>query len=214
MKAVVFDMDGVLVDSEIHWRNVAADFLRTLVPTWSEQDQKSILGMSAVDVHARLVERYGILLSLAEFVGFYRGLASTIYGHRSNLLPGVRDLLLQLHGSGVRMGIASSSPRAWIDLVVERFELRPYFLTLVGSDDVGGKGKPAPDIYQLAARTLERHPDECVAIEDTEKGIRSAKVAGMVCVAYQNGFNVQQDLSLADVVISDFSCFPLELLRV
>jgi len=199
--ALIFDFDGVLVDSEVHWRSVEHDFLSGLVPGWSDSDQEAILGMSAYDVHGLLVEKYGVTLSRSEYVGYYRNLSRTIYGERSALLPGARELIVALSEAHIPLAIATSSPRDWLNIALERFALAPYFRALASSDDVQGVGKPAPDVYLHAAKQLSISPRRCIAIEDTKKGIASAKSAGMVCVALRNGFNHSQDLSQADRVI-------------
>jgi HAD superfamily hydrolase (TIGR01509 family) len=212
VKAVIFDMDGVIVDSERHWKQVASDFLRQLVPGWDERAQQSILGMSAVDVHALLVKRYGVLLSFAEFIGFYRGLARVIYGEKSELLSGVYEAIERLHTDGICIGLASSSPHSWIEIVLSRFTMNHFFSAVVSADDVDGKGKPAADIYCFAAEKLGIEPIHCTAIEDTMKGVQSAKSAGMKCIGYRNGFNQEQDFSEADIELSDFATLNSEFL--
>ncbi|MFN8388666.1 MAG: HAD family phosphatase [Bdellovibrionota bacterium] len=202
--AIIFDMDGVLVNSEVHWKAVESEFLSGLVPGWSDADQSAILGMSAYDVHARLVEKYGLTLSREAYIEYYRGLSQTIYGERSALLPGVSQLVRSLHERGTLLALASSSPHSWIDIVLERFDLRRCFRAIVSSDDLGGKGKPAPDIYLKAAERLGVNPIRCVAIEDTRKGLQSAQAAGMRTIGVLNGFNHPADVAAAGIVLQGF----------
>ena len=202
---VIFDMDGVLVDSEVHWKQVESEFLGGLIPGWSPEDQRSILGMSAYDVHALLVDRYGATLTRDEYVSYYSKMSRTIYGERSRLLDGAVESLASFRREGIPLALASSSPHDWINIVLERFELREYFNQIVSSDDVEGKGKPAPDIYLLTATKLGLAAANCVAVEDSTKGVASAKAAEMRCIGYRNGFNEHQLLDAADCIVSDLS---------
>ena len=204
MGAVIFDMDGVIVDSELHWKAVEAEFLQGLVGRWGDDDQRGIIGMSLYDIHARLVDNYGLTQTREEFVHFYKDLSKVIYGERSGLIPGFSETIQALVGSGTTIGLASSSPHSWIGMVLDRFALRGHFRAVVSSDDVQGRGKPAPDIYLFAADALGVRPRKCVAIEDSSKGIRSAKAAGMCCFGLRNGHNDDQDLSEADGVLEGF----------
>lgn len=201
--AVVFDMDGVIVNSEVYWRQVESDFLGKLVPGWGRDEQQSILGMSIDDVHRKLVTEFGVQLSRQEYLESYQELAFEIYRVRSQAFPGVIKLIKELE---YPVGICSSSPRAWILHVVERFELKDFVDATVSADDVGGRGKPAPDVYLLAQQKLQSRVT--VAIEDTSKGIQSAKAAGLLCFGFRNGINAQADFSQADGEFDDFAAFP------
>ncbi len=212
IQAVIFDMDGVLVDSEVHWKKVENEFLGGIVPGWSAEDQRGILGMSAYDVHALLVERYGATLSRQEYVEYYIGMAREIYGEHSRLIAGALQSIESFHRARMPLALASSSPHDWIGIVLDRFELRRFFPVVVSSDDVGGKGKPAPDIYLLTAEKLGVAPEHCAAIEDSTKGIASAKAAGMFCAGFRNGFNDNQSLDEADAVLEKLGEFVPEFL--
>ena len=203
-------MDGVLVDSEIHWKQIQSQFLQGLIPTWSEQDQIQLIGLSARDVYKRLVDVYGIKLSVQDYFDYYKGISHEIYGVRSALLPGVVEVLSDL--SNCNIGLASSSPHAWIDIVLDRFDLRKYFMSIVSSDDVGGVGKPDPRIYKYALTKLG--VETAIAIEDSEKGVQSAKSAGLKCIAIQNGFNDHQNLDAADMLIHSLSEICVEKLDI
>ena len=213
LSAVVFDMDGVLVDSEVHWRQVQADFLREIVPAWSEDLQHQILGMSVADVHAKLVKEHGLQLDFASYLGHYRGLAGNIYGKQCSMIPGVESLLSEVKQRGLAMALASSSPREWIRIVVDRFDLERFFSSVISAEDVGGLGKPDPAIYRAAIRSLNGVPNRTVAIEDSQKGIESALAAGATCVALRNGFNQQQKLAGATLVVDSFAALSVESLE-
>ena len=194
-------MDGVLVDSEIHWKQIQSEFLRGLIPTWSEQDQIELIGLSAHDVYKRLVDLYAIKLTVEQYFDYYKSISHEIYAVRSVLLPGVVEVLSSL--SDFKLGLASSSPHAWIEIVLDRFDLRKFFSVIVSADDVGGVGKPDPKIYKLAFEKLQ--VSKAVAVEDSEKGVQSAVAAGLKCIAIRNGFNDHQNLSQANFLITHLS---------
>lgn len=203
---VFFDMDGVLVDSERHWHDIESTFLQRLILDWSEADQHSILGMSIYQIYEVLVRERGLALSKTEFMHAYRDLSCEIYGELSELIPGVRECLDTLSTLQIPAALVSSAPRAWVDIVLSRFELEDVFAFSVSSDDVGGVGKPAPDVYLHALGQAVIHSASSsvqpIAIEDSKKGIASAKSAGIFCLGFRNGFNCQQDFSEADEEIN------------
>lgn len=209
-RAICFDMDGVIVDSELHWRDVSSEFLAELIPSWGEGEQRSILGKSVTEVHVILQSHYGLELSFDEFLQRYQGLSARIYGSYCNLLPGVEEALERFQE--LPLALVTSAPRSWMKLVCERFSLEEYFSVCVAAEDVEQKGKPLPDCYLLAARRLQIEPEYCVAIEDSAKGVRSARAAKMKCIGLRNGFNSQQDLSEADVEVESFESITPQLL--
>ena len=212
MKAIIFDMDGVLVDSEIHWKKVESDFLSGLIPSWDETAQKGIIGMSAHDVYHLLVKEYGLDKSKEEYFGYYQSIAGSIYEEKCSLIQGAKEALLEASTWGHRVGLASSSPLDWIHMVVNRFSLS-QFEVLISADHVGGRGKPDPGIYLKTADSLKVLPANCVAIEDTEKGVESALRAGMKSVGFRNGFNEGQDLSKAHLIIDGFSNKNMQIIK-
>lgn len=199
--AVIFDMDGVLVDSEVHWAKVESDFLSSIVPNWEPQDQMKLLGMSVKDVHQLLIDDYGLNLDYQEYLAHYDKLADDIYGSKSKLIDGVQDLIEALSQRGTALAIASSAPRSWISIVVQRFKFDPHFKAVVSAEDLSGPSKPDPAIYKLAAAKLGVAPEDCVAIEDADKGLISASLAGMYCVGLRNGFNQKQRFDRAAVEV-------------
>jgi len=202
--SIFFDMDGVLVDSELHWKTVESAFLKGLIPCWDEKCQEGIIGMSIYDVYELLAKQYNLGKSKLEFLGYYQDLAWEIYAKQASLLPGARDCIEQLAASGVALGLVSSSPRSWVEIVIKRFQLQEFFAATVSSDDVQGESKPSPAIYLAAARLIKQQPEICLAIEDSRKGVLSAKQAKMKCVGFRNGFNAHQDLSEADWEVRGF----------
>ncbi len=204
MDAVIFDMDGVIVDSELHWKTSEGFFLQSLVPAWDINDQDKIIGLAVHDVYRLLVDRYRLQKTEAQFLELYQEMANEIYGQKVSLIKGFPELLSTLYEHNVPVALASSSPKTWIDIVLQRFHLQKSFKVVVSADELKGEGKPSPAIYLLTASRLGVSPDRCIAIEDSKNGVLSAKNAGMYCIGFRNGFNDEQDLSRADRVIYGF----------
>jgi HAD superfamily hydrolase (TIGR01509 family) len=198
-------MDGVMVESESHWRTFERDFLTSLTPTWSQADQRKILGLGLDDLYTFLSSKYHVKTTKDQFVRRYHERAREIYGQHVALTEGFSDLLSLLNQHRVLVGLASSSPRNWIDLVLQRFGLQGSFQVVVSAEEVEGKGKPEPAIYLLTTQQLGVPAARCVAIEDSKNGVLSAKQAGMFCIGLRNGFNEEQDLSKADLIIHHFA---------
>ena len=204
MDAVIFDMDGVIVDSEIHWKTTEGFFLQSLIPSWRAKDQDKIIGLGVLDLYALLVDTYYLQKTQQEFLEIYQQMANEIYGQKVSLIAGFRELLTALNTNHIPVALASSSPTSWINIMLERFSLRDSFQVVVSADELKGEGKPSPAIYLLTASRLGILPERCVAIEDSKNGVLSAKNAQMFCVGFRNGFNNEQDLSRADVIIHHF----------
>ena len=212
MDAVIFDMDGVIVDSEIHWKTTEGFFLQSLIPTWSVNDQDRIIGLGVLDLYALLTNTYHLQKTEEQFLAIYQEMANEIYGQKVSLMEGCAALLYALNSKNIPVALASSSPASWINIMLERFSLRDSFKVVVSADELTGQGKPSPAIYLMTAMRLGVRPDRCIAIEDSKNGVLSAKNAEMFCVGFRNGFNDEQDLSGADMVIHHFAEFDWEKL--
>lgn len=204
MRAVVFDMDGVIVDSEAQWKALEHDFFRAAVPAWREEHHKKIVGMGVEDVFEFLVREFGLTMGKTEFLHRSDEVARKVYLERVVIAEGFITLALGLKHKGLRVAIASSSPSRWIALVVDRFSLSPLIDEIVSADDVGGRTKPLPDIYLEAAARLKIPTVECLAIEDSSIGLLAAKRAGLKCASLRTVHNQDQDLTLADFELSSF----------
>lgn len=213
MKAVFFDMDGVLIDSEEQWKAVEGAFFGRMVPGWQEQDHHKIVGLGVPDLYKFLVKEYGVTDPYEDFARECEALAGTVYGERVNLYPGFLELLAALRDAGLPVSLVTASPRRWVDMVLRRFALEPQFHSVTTIDDVDGEGKPSPAIYLKAARTAGVAPEHGVAIEDSIYGVASAKAAGMKVVAFRNGSNTVQDLSEAHDEAAGHAEITLERLK-
>ena len=213
MDAVIFDMDGVIVDSEVHWKTTEGFFLQSLIPAWNIHDQDKIIGLAVHDVYKMLVETYQLQKTKAQFLELYQEMANEIYGQKVSLIEGFTELLSTLNKHNIPVALASSSPKTWIDIVLQRFDLLKSFKVVVSADELKGNGKPSPAIYLLTAKRLGVSPDRCIAIEDSKNGVLSAKNAGMFCIGLRNGFNDEQDLSRADRIIQRFAEWDWSMLQ-
>jgi HAD superfamily hydrolase (TIGR01509 family) len=201
IEAVVFDLDGVLIQSEEVWDDVREQFVRERGGRYDAEIQRAMMGMSSPEWSRYLHEHAGVAdepdAINAEVV---RRLLSS-YRDRLPLIPGALDAVGRL-AARFPLGIASSSNRELIDAVLEAAGLAPLFAATVSSEEVA-HGKPEPDVYLEAARRLGIAPERCAAVEDSHGGIRSAKNAGMRVVAIPNPSYPPDDeaLALADVTI-------------
>src|SRR5205823_2578363 len=142
-----------------------------------------IIGLSIDTLYAMLVTEYGLQMPKDQFLTLYHGMASEIYGQKSSLIEGFRELLADLTAYGVPLALASSSPRPWIDILLDRFDLRASFHVVVSADELQGAGKPSPAIYLLTAERLGVDPRGCIVIEDSRNGVLSEKPRGCTASA-------------------------------
>ncbi|MBU1017811.1 HAD family phosphatase [Patescibacteria group bacterium] len=205
MKAIIFDMDGVIIDSEKHWKKAELTFFGELLPSWTKEDQQKIIGINVHETYRILANDYGLGLTHQEFTERVNGIALEVYRNKCNLIDGFLDLIKELKTKNQKIALTSSSLNEWIDIVLERFKLKPFFDVVISAEDIDAPGKPKPDIYLYTAKKLNIEPDECVAIEDSHHGVIAAKSAGMMCVGLRNGFNDAQNLSAADIQIKGFT---------
>jgi HAD superfamily hydrolase (TIGR01509 family) len=200
LSAVLFDMDGVLVDSEEYWSAFEEEF--TLGEAVRERPpREEITGMNFREMYGFLDGQYGTTVDRETFVARYEERARTLYAEDVSVMDGAAALVADLRATGRPVGIVSSSPHGWIDRVVDRFDLGPLDL-VVSAEEVDAPGKPAPHVYEYAADRLGRDAGECVVVEDSRNGIRAAVGAGAFTVAYRTPSNEDLDLvSEADAVV-------------
>jgi HAD superfamily hydrolase (TIGR01509 family) len=182
--AVIFDMDGLLVDSEAVWDDVRRRFTEENGGRWHDGAQRDMMGMSSVEWSRYVRDELGVEMDPQEISVTVANGVVDVYRDGLPLLPGAVESVKAL-AQEWPLGLASSSNRHVIDLVLELADLAGDFQVTVSSEEVGG-GKPAPDVYLEAASRLEADPAACVSIEDSTNGIRSAHAAGMTVIAVPN----------------------------
>jgi HAD superfamily hydrolase (TIGR01509 family) len=184
IEAVVFDLDGLLLDSEQVWDEARRTLATERGRPWPAGASRDMMGMSSLEWSAYMHEAVGLPEPPEEISAEVVRRLESFYRDRLPLLPGAREAVERLAGRWP-LGVASSSNRELIDLVLELSGLERHFRVTVSSEEVA-RGKPAPDVYLEAARRLEASPDRSAAVEDSEKGILSAKAAGMRVLAIPN----------------------------
>jgi HAD superfamily hydrolase (TIGR01509 family) len=201
IEAVVFDLDGVLVDSEEIWDEARRTLALERGLAWPESSQREMMGMSSGEWSRYMHERVGLEESPGEISAEVVRRLEQIYRRHLPLLEGAVEAVARM-SERFRLGLASSSNRPIIELVLELAGITGQFEVTVSSEEVG-RGKPAPDVYLEALRRMAVVPERAAAIEDSTNGILSASAAGMLVVAIPNpAFPPRPDaLTAADIVL-------------
>jgi HAD superfamily hydrolase (TIGR01509 family) len=211
--AVVFDLDGVLVDSEAAWDAARRGLVRERGGSWKDSATRDMLGMSSLEWSRYVAEELGVDLAPEEISRQVVERLLAVYQEQLPLLPGAREAVERL-AARWPLGLASSSNPEVIALVLAESGLERYFSAWVSSEEVG-PGKPAPDVYLEAARRLGVDPQDCVAMEDSENGIKSAHAAKMRVIAIPNAdFRPPEGvLALADRVVGSLDELTPQLIE-
>ncbi|MBP3568846.1 MAG: HAD family phosphatase [Lachnospiraceae bacterium] len=206
IKAVIFDLDGTLVDSMWMWRDIDIEYLGRYGIPLPENLQKDISGMSFSETAVYFKETFGIPESLEEIKQTWNDMAFYKYTHEVPLKPGVLNFLNDIKAQGIRTGIATSNSKELVQTVVESLHIAEYFDEIHTSCEVD-KGKPAPDIYLLVAECLGVAPEQCLVFEDIPEGILAGKRAGMKVCAVEDEFSMEmkaEKKKLADYYITHY----------
>lgn len=182
-QAVIFDMDGTLIDSEMHWHAAEKKFLESYALELTPEYAQRMTGRSQMEISRILKEEYQINQTSEQILAKKNGYSDVIYSQQSQALPGAEELLQAVRASGRRTAIASGSSLDRIQMIVDRLGWGHYFDLLISSDHVNYAGKPDPAIYRYTVEKLGLAPEVCVVLEDSVNGVRSAKGAGVPCVA-------------------------------
>ncbi|TAL15019.1 HAD family phosphatase [Patescibacteria group bacterium] len=205
MQAVIFDMDGVIVDTEPLTDEHHKQYLQELGADLDAKPFEPQRGMNSRGTWEVFKTMYGLEHDIDFLIesGRERYMEHLKTLDELPIIDGVSELIHQLHATGYRIGLASSSNPKRIKLFLNQLGLTDFFEVTVSGDDVK-HGKPAPDCYLLAAKKLGVNPEDCVVIEDATFGVRAAKSAGMKCLGFAGLPHNDQDLSEADLIITDF----------
>jgi HAD superfamily hydrolase (TIGR01509 family) len=201
---VIFDMDGVLVDSEpMHLRLEREMFERLSLPI-SETEHHAFVGMSPAGMWGTIKARFDLPHAIDALVEMDTDIkAREIQKLRLEPIDGVELLIADLEDAGCTLAVASSSQKRLIEAVTRKLGIRERFSQLVSAQEVA-RGKPHPDIFLRTAELCGRTPASCLVIEDSANGVRAAVAAGMKCVGFVNESGGRQELSGADLVVRDF----------
>lgn len=205
-KAVIFDLDGTLVDSMWMWKEIDIEYLARYNKTFTEDLQVQIEGMSFSETAHYFKERFEIPDDIDTIKADWNEMAYLKYKNEVPLKEGAMSFLQELKSQGIKTGIATSNSRKLVDVVIESLAISDYFDAIHTSCEVA-KGKPAPDIYLLVCEKLGVAPEECLVFEDIPQGIMAGKNAGMRVCAVQDDFSKKfesEKRQLADYFIDSY----------
>ena len=211
--AVVFDLDGIIIDSEHVWDDARQALAGERGGRWHDQASRDMMGMSSVEWSRYMHDVIGLEETPEEINAEVVRRLEAIYREQVPLIPGAVEAVEAL-AARWPLGLASSSNRELIDFVLEVSGLDRLFRATVSSEEVP-RGKPAPDVYLEAARRLRASSERCVGIEDSENGILSARAAGMRVIAIPNPQYppAEHALAEADVVLDSIAALTPEVVE-
>jgi len=211
-KAVLFDLDGVLVDSEPFSREASDRILLEVGIVQTLEERKLVFGRRTIDNYRAAIEARGLKIDPQELVDRKLMLFANLIRGRLKPMPGVLKLLDGLSARGVRVAVVSSSPLDRVNVSLEESGLFSRF-ELVISGDCCRLGKPYPEPFLLAVERLGVKPGECVVIEDAEAGILAGKAAGMNVIGVRSPNTFGQDLSRADLIVDSLEDVDVKLIE-
>jgi len=210
-RAVIFDMDGVLADSEPLYLQGINEVLKDFGLAITEEDHNELLGAAVGPTWDFVFEKYSPPASYDECVARYDQTMVRLLSRPRDPLPGVRELLSELTWRGIPRALASSSWPNWVKALLASTGLDGSFDVTVSSTAVEN-GKPAPDIFLYTAKALHVEPSQCIVLEDSRTGVLAAKAAGMYTVQVRAASTALPPLPEADLMLERLSDFPLSLL--
>lgn len=210
LQAFIFDMDGVIIDSEpIHFE-VDIQTMSYLGHSISKEALEKYVGMTNQAMWKSIRQEYNLLQAIEEIIEYQiANKISTLHELEIEPIEGIKELIINLKEYDIPVAIASSSPRVFIEEVLSKFGMENDFDCVVSGEEVP-QGKPAPDVYIEVARQLGVDVRHCMVLEDSGNGIIAAKAAGMRCIGFVNPNSGNQDLSQADYIVEDIQEIILE----
>ncbi len=205
IKAVLFDMDGLMVDTEPLHLQAYNIVLRKYGKHLTEKEVvRRYIGTADIDGSRDMVVRFQLPISAEELVNAKQVKAKQLLKNNIVVQLGLMELLTDLKKAGYKIAIASSSQLETIEIIVDGLKITSLIDALSSAEEVK-RGKPAPDVYLLAAKKLGVDPSECLVLEDAPKGVQAGKAAGMKVFAIPSEYTKGQDFSLADKVLNSLS---------
>lgn len=208
-QAVLFDLDGTLVDSMWMWTEIDIEYLSRFGKPFSKDLQKDIEGMSFTETAVYFRERFSLPDSIEQIKADWIAMSLDKYAHEVPLKPYAGEFLRLLKEKGIRTGVATSNYREMVDACVKHLAIGSYLDVICTACEVA-RGKPHPDIYLHTADKLHAKAENCLVFEDIPAGIRAGKAAGMTVVAVDDAFSKEDEAgkrALSDYFIRDYSAF-------
>jgi len=214
IQTVIFDMDGVIIDSEPVYFDIDKQMFEELNIAVSFEEHCSYVGTSSQNMWNAIITKHGIAEQPAELMRKEYSLYLEHLANAKDLQPidGVVELIHELYKNNFKLVLASSSQMASIDIVLNKFKLDELFIAKVSGSELA-HSKPHPEIFLRSARLIKSDPSECIVIEDSKNGVTAAKAAGMKCIGFLNPNSGNQDLKNADLVIHSFGELNADIVK-
>ena len=215
IQTVIFDMDGVIIDSEPVYFKIDKQMFEELNIAVSFEEHCTYVGTSSQNMWDAIIKKHGLPDHPGELMRKEYNLYMDYLVNAKDLQPidGVMELINDLHENNFKLILASSSRMETIDIILKRFKLSDLFIAKVSGSELA-HSKPHPEIFLRSAQLVRSEPKECIVIEDSKNGVAAAKAAGMKCIGFLNPSSGDQDLKSADMVIRSFKELNADLVKI
>jgi beta-phosphoglucomutase family hydrolase len=212
IKAVIFDMDGVISDTEHLHVQAGNQSLKAFNITISKEEADSYSGMPDRSLFRLIAEKHGLNTNIDEIIKKKDNILIELIVKHLKAVDGSIELIKRVKDNKLKLAVASSTRDETIDLILRKLDVKSFFDVIFSGNRLD-KPKPYPDVFLLTAKKLDIKPEECLVIEDTKNGVQAAKSAGMKCIGLRNKNSGNQDLSAADLIVDDLNKITIDLIK-